>query len=113
MLGEAVEVPLDGMHGPAPEFTGGQAPHDLAFVVVAVEAERDAEDGVTEFMAGPADRVPAVRTRGGVAPRAAGFGAAVAAASLGAGVLADRADVDGAERRCGEGGEHGWVAAHA
>jgi hypothetical protein len=48
-----------------------------------------------------------VLTEAGVAAGVARLGVAVAAAPVGAGVGADAAGVDGAERRCDEGGEDG------
>ena len=82
-------------------------PDHVGGVVVAVRAQRLAEPGVVAAVPGEAERGAAVRAGGSVAAGVAGLGPAPAAGPVGAGVLADRAGVDRAERRGGEGDEHG------
>ena len=107
--GELAEVAFDGLLGAPPQFAGLVVPDDVGGVVVAVRAQRLAEPGVVAAVPGEAGVVAAVRAAAGVAAGVAGLGPAGAAGLVGAGVLADRAGVDRAEGRGGEGDEHGRV----
>lgn len=87
--GELAEATLDGLLGAPPQFPGVVVPHDLAGVVVAVQAQRLAEPGIVAAVPSPADQGPAVRADLGVVPSVAGFGLAAAVGPIGAGVLPD------------------------
>ena len=104
-----VEAPFDGLLGAPPQLAGLVVPHGVGGVVVAVRAQRLAEAGVVGAVAGEAGQRAAVRAGVDVAAGVAGLRSAGAAGPVGAGVLADRAGVDGSEGGGGEGGEDGRV----
>ena len=106
------EVAFGGLFGAAPQFAGGEVPDDLVVVVVAVQAQRLAEDcGRSRSWRAQQTSRPAVRAEAGVGVvgRRAwqGSGRQSQRLPVGAGVPLDDAGVDGAERGGGEGGEHG------
>jgi hypothetical protein len=107
--GELDEVSFDRLLGAPPQLTCLVVPDHVGPVVIAVRAERLAEPGVVAEMTGEAERGPAVLAGGGVAAGAARLGPARAAGPVGAGVPADRAGVDRAERGSGQGDKHGRV----
>jgi hypothetical protein len=105
------EGTFGGLFGAVPQFGGEQVEHGVVVVVVAVEAQRPAEDRVCGVVAGPTNRRLSVPAGAGVV--AAGVtrvGAAIAAFPVGARVLGNAAGVYRAEAGGGEGDEHGRVA---
>jgi hypothetical protein len=78
-------------------------------VVVAVRAQRPAKFRIVAAVPGEASSGAAVLARGGITAGMARLRLAGAAGLVGAGVLADRAGVNRAERRGGERDEQGRV----
>jgi len=109
VAGQRGEVAFDGLLGAPPQFAGVVVPHGVGGVVVAVHAQRLTQLGVSDTVTGEAHVWAAMLTGAAVAAGVAGFGTAGAVGPVGAGVVADDAGVNGAERRGGEGGEDGWV----
>ena len=109
VAGELEQAAFDGLLGAPPQFPGLVVPHDVGGVVVAVRAQRLPEPGIIGPVPGEAGRWPPVVAGDGVAAGVAGSGPAGAAGPVGAGVLSDRAGVDGAEGGGGEGDEDGGV----
>ena len=81
-------------------------PDDVGGVVVAVRAQRLAEPGIVSAVPGEAGGGTAMLAGGRVTAGVAGLRLAAAAGLVRAGVLADRAGVDRAEGRGGEGDEY-------
>ncbi len=109
LMARCGEVAVDRLLGAPPQFAGEVVPDDLVGVVVAVEAQRLAQPRIVGVVAGEARRGLPVRAGAGVAAGAARRGAAVAALPVAAGVSRNRATVDRAEGRGGEGGENDRV----
>ena len=107
--GQRVEIALDGLLGAPPQFPSAVVPHDVAVVVVAVQAERLSELRITGAMPDVAGQDVAMVACGLVAAGMAGCSPACAAGRVRAGTAADYPVVDEAEGRGGEGGEHGGM----
>jgi hypothetical protein len=99
-------VTFDGLLGAPPEFARLVVPYHVGGVVVAVRAQRLSEPGIIAGVPGEACGGTAMFAFGRVAASVAGLGLAAAAGLVRAGVLADRAGVDRAEGRGGEGDEY-------
>src|SRR5262249_2302096 len=102
LRGSPLEEPFGGDAGASPELAIEVVPHDLCRAVVAVQAQRGAAGFVFVVVAGKARHDAAVRAAGRVSSGMAGFGTAVAAPAIGAGVPAGDPGVYRAERGCGQ-----------
>ena len=107
--GELAEAAFDGLLGAPPEFACLVVPDDVGGVVVAVRAQRLAELGIAGAVPGEARVVTVMWAAARITAGMTGLRPACAAGPVSAGVLADRPGVDRAERRGGEGDEHGRV----
>jgi hypothetical protein len=106
-LAPGAEGVFDAFQGASPQFAGQGVPDDLVVVVVAVQAQRLAEDLLSVVVDLVAALVDAVGARVGVA---AGSADLVAELAVTTSVLAG--GMDGSEARCGEGDERTRVLDH-